>query len=108
MSIKVLFFAADPFRQSALALPEEARRIENSIRVSRDRGIDFHTQWAVRVTDLQTALLHHHPEVVHFSGHGTHTRELILESDTGQPFTSMPEACLYSWPHSRVTFVWLS
>jgi hypothetical protein len=85
-TIKVLFLAADPFRQNALSLPEEARRIEGRIRGSRERRIDFETAWAVRPSDLQTELLHHRPDVVHFSGHGTETKELILESDSGEPF----------------------
>ena len=41
-------------------------------------------QWAVRVNDLQGFLLRYSPDVLHFSGHGSSTNEIILENNNGK------------------------
>lgn len=67
--IQVLFLAANPRTTTQLRLSEEAREIQD--RIARSHGhLDFHTEWAVRVDDLQYLLLKHRPHIVHFSGHG--------------------------------------
>ena len=60
------------------------RGIDTALREAdfRDR-FDIKQQWAVRVADLQNYLLRYKPDIVHFSGHGSPTSEIILEDATG-------------------------
>ncbi|MCI0556227.1 MAG: NACHT domain-containing protein, partial [Anaerolineae bacterium] len=44
---------------------------------------DIQQHWAVRVSDLQGLFLRHKPEIVHFSGHGSSSSEIVLEDDQG-------------------------
>ena len=39
-------------------------------------------EWAVRVSDLQSHLLRHRPNIVHFSGFGSHAGRITLESES--------------------------
>ena len=60
------------------------RAIDRALREAefRDR-FEIEQQWAVRIGDLQEALLRHRPDIVHFSGHGTESSEIVLEGDSG-------------------------
>lgn len=82
--IKILFLAGNPVDTDKLRLDEEMRGIDQSLRQAefRDR-FETQQQWAVRVTDLQGHLLRHRPHIVHFSGHGSPTSEIILEDNNG-------------------------
>jgi hypothetical protein len=40
--------------------------------------LELHTKWAVRPNDLLQYLHQHSPHIVHFSGHGSQTEELVL------------------------------
>lgn len=82
--IKILFLAANPIDTPELRLSEEIRAIDDALlRVKfRDR-FDIEQQWAVRVSDLQHHLLRHSPDIVHFSGHGSDSSEIILEDNAG-------------------------
>lgn len=83
-TIRILFLAANPKDTSSLRLDEEMRGIDTALRGAdfRDR-FDIKQQWAVRVADLQNHLLRYKPDIVHFSGHGSSTSEIILEDVTG-------------------------
>jgi len=82
--IKILFLAASPHDMQPLQLSEEVRSIDQSLRLAAFRDqFKFEQHWAVRFSDLQELLLHHQPDIVHFSGHGSPAGEIILESDTG-------------------------
>jgi len=84
--IKILFLAANPASTNVLQLDREAREIEEKLRGTRERDkLELVTKWAVRADDLQQYLLEHQPHVVHFSGHGSETNELILEDKSGKP-----------------------
>jgi hypothetical protein len=86
MKIKILFLAANPIASNALQLDEEARKIEEKLRGSKERDrLEFTTKWAVRPDDLQQYLLECQPHVVHFSGHGTEAGELVLQDEFGRP-----------------------
>jgi hypothetical protein len=82
--IKILFLAANPVDTDPLRLDEEIRAIDEALRKTefRDR-FELEQQWAVRVGDLQEALLRHKPAVVHFSGHGADSSQIVLESNAG-------------------------
>jgi hypothetical protein len=82
--IKILFLAANPADRDHLRLNAEMRAIDLALQQAafRDR-FDLRQHWAVQVTDLQHCLLRHQPDIVHFSGHGSVSSEIILEDDSG-------------------------
>lgn len=81
--MRILFLGANPEGAPSLRLDHEVREISLALRQAdfRDR-FDLRQQNALRVTDLQNALLHHQPQIVHFSGHGA-ADGLYLEDEAG-------------------------
>jgi len=76
--IKVLFLAAYPDVEP-LMLDEEIRSITQKIRVADYRDcIELVSAWAVRPDDLLQTLNQHKPDIVHFSGHGKSSGEIVL------------------------------
>ncbi len=85
MQTTILFMAADPDGVTKLALGKECRAIREKIRASDfPKALDFKTEWAVRPDDLLQYLNEYRPHVVHFSGHGSTSEELILHNDADQ------------------------
>lgn len=84
-NVKILFFAANPAGTTNLKLDEEVREIENKLRLADHRNVELITKWAVRPDDLLQFLNQHKPHIVHFSGHGATTEELILLDKHGDP-----------------------
>lgn len=83
--IKILFLGANPADIHQLQLGKEAREIEAKIQAASLREyFELETQWAVRPADLMEALLRFQPHIVHFSGHGSPTEEIILEDNDGK------------------------
>lgn len=79
--ITVLLFATNPRGTSQLRLDEEVRSIQETIRKSEHRdSIVFESRWAVRPLDILQAINELNPDVVHFSGHGAESGELVLEN----------------------------
>lgn len=92
--IKILFLAANPRNTPPLRLDAEIRAIDQSLRQTKFRDkFDIEQQWAVRVTDLQAHLLRYKPTIVHFSGHGSATSEILLENNYGHSH-SVPSGAL--------------
>jgi hypothetical protein len=92
-SMKVLFLAASPKRTPKLALDEEIREITQKVRLSG--GGDFLnviSTWAVRPDDLLQYLNEHEPQIVHFSGHGSPSGEIVLVGSNGRPKAVSPHA----------------
>jgi CHAT domain-containing protein len=82
--IKILFLAADPINEDRLRLGEEVREIETKLRQSAfPNSFVIDQEWAVRISDLQSCLLRHQPDIVHFSGHGSPSSEIVLEDSNG-------------------------
>lgn len=82
--IRVLMLAANPLSTTRLAIDEEARQITERLRLSRDRdAFDLITCWAVRRMDLLQYLNQHSPHIVHFSGHGDRTGDILLSAGDG-------------------------
>lgn len=83
-TVKALFLAANPASTNRLAIDEEMRAIEQKVRASDHRDmLIFQSSWAVRPDDLLQLLNQHHPQIVHFSGHGSQTG-LYLAGNDGQ------------------------
>jgi hypothetical protein len=70
---KVLFMAVSPKDANSLRLDEEARDLKEAILTVADAKVEISvtSEWAVRVNQIQTAILNCKPEILHFSGHGT-------------------------------------
>lgn len=82
--ITILFLASNPIDTSSLRLDEEIRAIDQWIQRSKNGNLfEIKQAWAVRVADLQEALLRYKPDIVHFSGHGSNTNEIIFMDDSG-------------------------
>lgn len=84
--LKVLFLAADPFKDGArLELGEEVRAIDEAIqRGSARDSVELVSHFATRTRDLQYALLRHEPHIVHFAGHGGE-QGIYLGDEHGRP-----------------------
>jgi hypothetical protein len=98
-TIKILFLTANPTDSSRLRLDEESRTIDLALRQAefRDR-FEIQQHWAVRVSELQSYLLRHKPDIVHFSGHGSRLGQIILEDNLGnsQPVSERALSTLFS------------
>lgn len=82
--VKILVLATNPEETDPLRLDKEVRSIDQALRQSRFRDkFQLDQQWAVRVSDLQPLLLRYKPDIVHFSGHGSESSEIILEDSEG-------------------------
>jgi hypothetical protein len=84
--VKVLFLAADPLSAATsgparLLLDEEVRQIRQKVRAAPRDTLDFDLRLAVRADDLIEALAETHPQVVHFSGHGTNDGLMLASAD---------------------------
>lgn len=81
-SAKILFLAASPTSKARLELDIEVRTIKEKIRLSKYRDdLYLIDEWAVRDEDILQFMNLHHPNIVHFSGHGTSTGELLFEGN---------------------------
>jgi len=82
---KILILSANPTSTDRLRLDKEIREIEAALERSSSRAqFEVISKLAVRVDDLRRALLDHKPQIVHFSGHGAETGEIVLESESGK------------------------
>ncbi len=91
--IRVLFLAANPAGTSPLTLDEEVRAIDAKVRAAKHRDLlELASHWAVRLDDLSGILLRQRPHVVHFSGHGAPTGEILLLDANGSPRSVPPDA----------------
>jgi TIR domain/CHAT domain len=91
--IKILFLAANPGDTDRLRLDEEVRAIRERLRMATHGGqFAVEQEWAVRVGDLQSHLLCHQPQIVHFSGHGSRAGEIVLEDQAGHSQAVPPAA----------------
>ena len=82
--ITILFMASNPIDTSRLRLDEEVRSIQEKIRLSEYRdSVSFESRWAVRSSDILQAINETNPTIIHFSGHGAHTGEIVLQNPDG-------------------------
>jgi hypothetical protein len=80
----ILVMSANPDRTRILRVDEERREIDRAVRHAQagDR-LAIHTADALRLDDLQQALLHHRPTIAHFSGHGDAFTGIAVTNDRG-------------------------
>ncbi|MGB5715196.1 MAG: CHAT domain-containing protein, partial [Waterburya sp.] len=85
MPIKILVLASNPAGTEQLQLNPEIRSIKHSYERSQKRAkFTLQFELAVRISELQRIILKEKPRIVHFCGHGTGHKGLVLENDTGQ------------------------
>lgn len=83
--IRILFLSSNPWNVSRILVDEEAREVFDKIHEGpyRDR-FEVHSHVAVRPRDLQRLLLKYRPHIIHFSGHGSKQRKIILSGPNGR------------------------
>lgn len=82
--VVVLFLAANPKDAGQLRLDEEARAITEMVRKAKHRdSVIFETRWAVQPMDVLQAINELNPTIVHFSGHGSDTDEIVFQDAQG-------------------------
>lgn len=82
--ITILFLAANPKSTPRLGLDEEIRTILEKLLISDLRdSLRLESAWAVRADDLLQYLNMYKPDIVHFSGHGSTSGEILLVNDEG-------------------------
>jgi CHAT domain len=75
--------SSNPLDANPLRLDKEMRDIETELIRSKHRDLfEFIKFSAVRIKDLQDALLNHTPNFVHFSGHGNSNGIALLDNQT--------------------------
>src|SRR5215217_1659135 len=80
-TIKLLFLAANPADTDTLKLEREIEIIREKVRETEfGNHFEITKRSSVRADQLQDFLLKYRPDIVHFSGHGSSDRELVLEN----------------------------
>jgi len=89
----VLVLAANPIGTDLLQLEKEAERIQQRLQEG-EAGKSFvvKVERAVQVEDLSKYLLQYTPLILHFSGHGNSSGDIILNNDQGQAQSVSPES----------------
>lgn len=73
-NVKVLLVCANPRGTDPIRTAEEDRTLRESVQLSPFRdSVNIETLHAATIDDLRRRLLRQHFDIVHFSGHGTHT-----------------------------------
>jgi hypothetical protein len=83
--IRILFLSANPWTTGRILVDKEAKEIFERLQEGpyRDK-FDLRNHAAITPDDLQKLLLMYRPQIVHFSGHGSKRRRLILEGNHGR------------------------
>ncbi|MER3493623.1 MAG: hypothetical protein C4323_15630 [Mastigocladus sp. ERB_26_2] len=80
----ILILTANPLSTSRLRLDQEVRDIAAGLERAKKRDqFVLELKLAVRLRDIQRAMLESNPSIVHFSGHGTGDDGLVFEDETG-------------------------
>ncbi|MEN8444948.1 MAG: AAA-like domain-containing protein [Cyanobacteria bacterium J06555_13] len=98
---KILFVAANPGKTARLSLDKEASTLQKSLDRSKERSqFELITRWAVDVSELRRAILDTNPHIIHFSGHGSREKGLVLDATrsnyqftSGQSLADLVRAC---------------
>jgi len=109
--ITVLILASNPIDTPRLNIDEEVRQISQKIQASSHRDfVKLIPALAVRTTDLLQLLNQFEPQIVHFSGHGYHSGEIILMNESGesQPVSSESIKALFTAMKDNIRVVLLN
>jgi tetratricopeptide (TPR) repeat protein len=109
--IITLFLAANPKSSKRSDLDVEFREINSKIRAADYHdSIDIIPSWAVRSDDLIQLLNQHRPHIVHFSGYGSVSGEIILTDDkrASKPLSNKAIKALLSTLKDNIRVVFLN
>jgi tetratricopeptide (TPR) repeat protein len=108
--IQILFLAANPVDTNNLRLGEESRAIDAAIREPDVHYFNLEQSHSVRWDDLQGLLLRYNPDIVHFSGHGSNSNQIIVEDSDGNshPISAKALSKLFSLHKDTVRLVVLN
>lgn len=85
---RILFVSANPRPCGRIQVDEEAREIQRRLEEGPYRdNFELQVHPATRPGDIQRLLLKYRPHIVHFSGHGHKTRQIILGGPHGRAKT---------------------
>ncbi len=91
--ITILFLASNPEQTAYLNLTKEVEEIDQKVRSSEFRDkLRLEKHFEQKPGDLQENLLRYKPTIVHFSGHGDSTGELLVMDTNGRPKVVSVEA----------------
>jgi hypothetical protein len=91
--VKILFLAADPSDAARLRLGQELRDIRAKLQCAKQRdNFSLESRESVRPGDITQAIFDVEPQIVHFSGHGISTGELLFEDILGSTHPVKPDA----------------
>lgn len=89
----ILVLAANPIDTERLRLDREIKLIKERLdEGEQGRRYRFEMEWAISATDLSKYLLKYKPSIVHFSGYGSPTGEIVLEGTNGRAEAVRPQA----------------
>jgi len=81
----ILILAANPIDTERLRLDLEIKTIKERLdEGEQGRQYRVEIEWAISATELSKYLLKYKPSIVHFSGHGSPTGEIVLEGANGR------------------------
>ena len=81
---KILLLSANPNDTISLELYREIHEISNEVRHAKFSNMfEFEPKVAVKWRDISELLSRYKPDIVHFSGHGNESAELIFEDERG-------------------------
>jgi hypothetical protein len=84
-NIRILFLSANPWTTSRILVDEEEREIFERLQEGRYRDkFELHKHAAIRPNDLQRFLMMYEPHIVHFSGHASKRKKIILGGSPGR------------------------
>lgn len=82
--IKILFLSANPRNITQLELEQEVEAIRSRIKLGQSGNwLELIPYFAATKEVLREALLKHRPHILHFSGHGSPTKGILLEDSSG-------------------------
>ncbi len=90
--IRILFLSANPWTTSRIRVDKEIRAIYEALQEGSSRdNFELFQHPALRIRDLQRLLMTHEPHIVHFSGHASLAKKIILEGGGGKGKQVDPE-----------------
>ena len=100
MTITILLLSSNPTDATRLSTDREIHEIEQALRQSKNREqIRFIPRVAVQIEDIQREIRQTKANIVHFSGHGTGDRGLVLENDEGKQVLVSTQAIARTFEH---------
>jgi len=82
---KILFLTANPKDEAQLGLERELRKVMNTLNGATNRdNFELISEPAVGIPDITRAMQVYKPQIVHFSGHGTKTKGIAIENESGE------------------------